>query len=280
MPVNKNSCDLEVKRIFASCHRTCSKSRAKVKKLGGHLNNFCDGNFFDPKKKYHICYNLCLHLKNNEGNIIVNKVEEILPQIKKNVLNLDNIHTSTCMNRTDRMEKRRREKEGQLNEETVKTIRLVKVKVNDEVQENFIDLDKMRVSKNENIYKSLEDMSKKYKLPFKDLKWRTKMERIDLVAKEIIAICMDRPSFNNKGLEYIHSNLSLAHDCLNVVHGIKDRLEKLLKMQLCGIEYPEPCSNEEEEEEEENLLMIPMMKICFLWERQFFMKQVAMVMIE
>jgi hypothetical protein len=151
------------------------------------------------------------------------------------------------MSRIERMEKRRREKEGQLNEETMKTIRVVKVKVNDEVQEDCFDLDKMRVSKNENIYKSLEDISKKYKLPFTDFKWRTKMERIDSVAIEIIGICMDRSSFNNKDLEYIHSNLSLAYDCLNVVHGIKDCLGKLLKMQLCGFEYPEPCSNEEED---------------------------------
>jgi hypothetical protein len=54
------------------------------------------------------------------------------------------------------------------------------------VQGYYIDIDKMRVSKMKtyiNLWMMLPK-SWKYKIPFKDLKWRTKVESIDSVAKE------------------------------------------------------------------------------------------------
>ena len=56
------------------------------------------------------------------------------------------------------------------------------------------------------------------------MKWRKRIERIDDIVSRIIASCIDKQEFNEHGISYINGNEEFAHDVLNVVNCIKDRL--------------------------------------------------------
>jgi hypothetical protein len=77
------------------------------------------------------------------------------------------------------------------------------------------------------------------------------IDRIDFIAKRILAMCVASSELGIGGLDYLNGKQELSHYVLKIVHGIKERLELELKVDLNGIEFSNPCDLEGEEKIEE-----------------------------
>ena len=95
--------------------------------------------------------------------------------------------------------------------------------------------------------------SKKFHKPFRKLKWRKRLERIDEVATKIISCCIDKSEVTKNGIDYIVGNVEFAHEVLNIVNCIKDRLELKLQVDLKAIEYPDAMELPSDDEEDDML---------------------------
>ena len=72
----------------------------------------------------------------------------------------------------------------------------------------------------------------KYRKSFKELKFRSRLTRIDECVSHIIACCIEKKRIENEGIRYIEENVEFANECLNIVNGIRERLALKLKMKL------------------------------------------------
>jgi len=143
-----------------------------------------------------------------------------------------------------------------LTKKKKKSLTKVTIKCDGRVYNDPINIRYMRRGKNESYLNEIENMSSQYMFSFRRLKWRQRMERIDDIAKRIIAMCVDKKELSVGGLDYLNGNLDLSHDILNIVHGIKERLEMKLKVDLDGIEFPDPCDyidGDESEQDEDGI---------------------------
>ena len=255
MPLNPNKCDNVVNACFP-CHTICHRKRS-VFKTGAFLNKYIKtedeylSEKLEGRKNYQICYNLCGLFDRRIQKELKKKerpketaVLEVNPSIH---LGLGNE-----VNRSSRRTKRAMLRDGIFDEEKVKRLTTVTIKCDGTIYDESINLRYKRRGKKEKYVDELENLSRQYKFPFRRLKWRQRIERIDDVAKRIIAMCVDSAELSVGGLEYLNGNLDLSHDILNIVHGIKERLELKLKVDLDGIEFPDPCDYVADEVVEED----------------------------
>ena len=92
---------------------------------------------------------------------------------------------------------------------------------------------------------------KKYKKPYRELSFTSRIKRTDEICSLIIAACIDQKEEDD---DYYLNNREFANDVLNMVKGIDDRLSIKLKYNLSSIDMPEICSLIEEEDELDNEL--------------------------
>ena len=112
----------------------------------------------------------------------------------------------------------------------------------DEDFDEVIDITEEKVPKKRVTYlDKILDYSMKYKFPFRKLKWKNRVDRIDDITARIIACCLDREEVKKNGMKYITGNEDFAHEVLNIVNGIKDRLDVKLKVDMKAIDEPRPC---------------------------------------
>ena len=103
----------------------------------------------------------------------------------------------------------------------------------------------------------INEYSSKYRLPFKELKWKQRIARIDECVALIIGSCIDKKEMKEKGgLGYIEKNDEFANECMNIVSGIRERLGKKLKVGLINseidvIESIPLVENDEENKDEQ-----------------------------
>ena len=73
--------------------------------------------------------------------------------------------------------------------------------------------------------------------------------RIDKIGAEIVAACIDQKVVKDEGIEYVIQNQQFAHEILNIVNGLKERIGSKLKVDVNEIVEPEVCDIVEEDEE-------------------------------
>ena len=262
MPRNNSKCCSEVKDIFKKIHKNCNKDkRSPIEVSGSFLNERCflvewknsDGceqNFtpFDeePRKVHKICQNLY--------KIIENKKPSTPPVQKKKYK--DHVATSTpsvilppeSSTRSDRYQRRMearhlaevKEQEENIHEDEEADSILISVEKSPEEVE--------RLNFKDNVIK----LAKEYRKPFRKLRWRKRVERVDSIACSIVACCINKVDLKNEGIEYIIGNNHFANDVLNVVNFLKDRLESKLKVNLRSIQYPDACDLPDSDEDNDN----------------------------
>ena len=254
MPANPNSCDKDIKGCFP-CHTSCHKKRS-IFKTGAFLNQYMKtedaylSEKFEGRKKYVICFNLsCLFDTRITKQLKKRRPKErptlqVNPAIQFSLANEEN--------RASRRMKRAVLRDGIFDENSVKKLTSVTIRCDATVYDKPINYRYKRKAINEKYVDEIENLSRQYKFPFRRLKWRQRMERIDDIAKRIIAMCVESSELAVGGLDYLNGNLNLSHDVLNVVHGIKERLELKLKVDLNEIEFPDPCDYLADEVEEDD----------------------------
>jgi hypothetical protein len=253
MPANPNSCDKDVKGCFP-CHTSCHKKRS-ILKTGAFLNQFIKtedeylSEKFEGKQKYVICFNLsCLF-----DTTIKKQLKKRRPKERAALLVDPAIQLSLASeeNRASRRMKRALLRDGIFDENSLKKVTSITIKCDNQVYDKSINYRYKRKAVKEKYVDEIQNLSRQYKFPFCRLKWRQRVERIDDIAKRIIAMCVDSSELSVGGLDYLNGNLGLSHDVLNVVHGIKERLELKLKVDLKGIEFPDPCDYVDDDDKED-----------------------------
>ena len=217
MPRNNYMCCHEVKSGFLHIHTKCEKARSPHIKTGAFLNQYLEcTKVFEPRARYQVCFNLMRQLKKKP---IFEKMRE------RKIVLPPNITT-----REERSLKRQ-------------SAVIEPVLVSNTILENDKNIKKVKF-----IDRVIES-SAPYRKPFCELKLRKRLERIDDIACQIIAACIDKKKVQSHGTEYIIGNELFGHGVLNLFNGIRNRLEKKLSMNLQEIEYPEAIELIDEDEE-------------------------------
>ena len=84
---------------------------------------------------------------------------------------------------------------------------------------------------------------------FKELCYKRRMERVDNIGNRIIGLAIKRIELEQKGTTCIENNELLAHDIMNMITLLIDRLGKKLKIDLREIGEIEACELIDEDEE-------------------------------
>ena len=217
MPRNNFKCCHEVKSGFIHFHSKCDKARSAQIKTGAFLNQYIEcTKLFEPRVKYQVCFNLMRQLSKKPRFEILRDKKIVLP--------------SRITTREERSLKRQ-----SIDIEPVLVDNAVLVNENIDKKVKFID--------------RVIECAAPYRKPFCELKLRKRLERIDDIACQIIASCIDKNKVQKHGTEYIMRNELFAHEVLNLFNGVRNRLERKLRMNLQEIEYPEVIELIDEDEE-------------------------------
>jgi hypothetical protein len=79
---------------------------------------------------------------------------------------------------------------------------------------------------------------KKFRKPFKDINFESRIKRIDHICSQIIAACIDK---DEEEKEYYIANEEFANEIMNIVNMIQSRLAIKLKYNLSLIDKPDIC---------------------------------------
>mgnify|MGYP005727622821 CR=1 FL=1 len=60
-------------------------------------------------------------------------------------------------------------------------------------------------------------------------------KRMDSMSIEILGCCVDQDSLKEDGVLYLQDNGDLALDVINILDGIKDKIQRILKMNLRNV---------------------------------------------
>ena len=201
--MKKGGCCNSLVKAHFIYHNKCSgaSSRHKVfRKSGLFLNQFCVSQPFVRNEKYEVCKTMYDSLKRKEK---VNPPEPILYtngialKDKEEGVNAGDVST-TVMKRSERYKNIRKRRAEIMTLEKTKKIKTVHVTCNGEKNSVPISLRYRRRSPKEKFLLKLNDESFNFKMRFRRLKWRSKMERIDDVAVKIIATCIDKNELKNE----------------------------------------------------------------------------------
>ena len=75
------------------------------------------------------------------------------------------------------------------------------------------------------------------RVPFSNLTMRQRRTRMSDISKRILAACIDRKEFNKDTDGYLHENESLGIEILNLIDGVKENLEKLIKLKFDDLHH-------------------------------------------
>ena len=268
MPSNAHQCDKEVKAAFP-CHHTCNKKRS-VHKTGSYLNRYVkcttsstipnENKKFESQQKFKVCMTLDLLFDasiKKQPRINKQKVLAKEPMPAKVLVepSVPAEQVNLVISREERRRSRAILRDGTLDENAVKKLKTVTIKVNDSVLEDSINFRYKRTSPKQKFLDQLGNLSSNYKYPYSRLKQRQRIERVDEITKRIISMCVDRSQLSNKGFEYLDGNIELSHQVLNIVNSIKERLEDHLNVDLGNTEYPDACELDSDDDNKDNMKM-------------------------
>ena len=251
MPVNKCKCSAPVKAYFSTLHASCHKSKLPHLKTGHFLNSFChiiqsddqpqsqltshSNSQFDSKENYQICDNL-MRILNRSSPMIPTATPTPRRSREERAENRDDLRRNIC------------DDDNSASDSDLAADVPIK-----NPSDPFQNLSEPKTKKHKFIHRILVAASK-FKKPFKNLLWRKRLERIDNICIDVIASCIDRKRASEEGVDYIVGNTEFAHEVLNIVNVMKERLELKLKVDLKAIEQPDPVPLQDEDEYNNNSL--------------------------
>jgi hypothetical protein len=240
---NRHVCDRQVKKLVCSFHKSCTKKEARkstIQVSGKYLNHWLAnyrGIISNPfinshKLNYNICSNLHLSIKNDLSTIPIAVVVSKQPTKKKKEGRSNNKENSATFQDL-RSREERRFMRNRIPVKSLKGIDKVKIEIGDD-DTYYVDVkDKKEGMSYNDVFK--EDILKHYyKVRFGELTMRNRRVRMREIAKHIFGATIDRKQFNksDSNLEYLHFNQSLAVDILNLLDGVKEFIEKKMKIDF------------------------------------------------
>jgi hypothetical protein len=243
-------CHKELKCIVKSFHKKCCprESRKKAAQISGKdLNEWLyhyRGIQTKPFKNSHkLNYTIC--------NNLVKVMEKDLMKIPS-LINTDICHPVASTTKAPQKKKKntptlanapvpalsREQRSFMRNRIPVQSLDGIKnVKVTIDKDDDYdieIKDEKKKMSYSDK-FKS-EILDEFYKLPFGKLTMRQRRLRMQSLSKLVLSACIDRNEYKNRADGYLHFNKPLAIDIMNLLDGIKECLEKKLKITFNAIE--------------------------------------------
>lgn len=253
MVYNRHKCDKLVLKCFRFVHCKCNKYGHTIK-TGSYLNRYLssDGNDdFESKKKYQVCKTMSSLFDSSK---VLQEISQSKPTSNNvKVRRVVSPISMTKRNREERLTARLHAKNGLMTEKDMMKVKHVKIscdggstiyvrdyngcKENEVKERRHTWLDKVKLYSNE------------YRYPYSKLTIRERFRRIDDIGMKIIAACLDRKIARDEGIDYIIGNESFGHEVLNILHGLKERIELKLKLDLQCIAEPKVCELVEKEDD-------------------------------
>ena len=246
------TCDTQVKNIIKSFHSKCCNKKYRKKAFmisGNDLNSYLKlyRNIHTPpftksnKLNYHICNNMlrlmmdCDKSKKDPQPPTIPVLVSSNAKKKKIVSNNSKEDETTEGNLlSPNMERLRRLKSrtGQLitDKDLSANLKVTVVVGGTLIDETPIQMEKPSQS-TKTLYKD-NILGIYYKVPFGRLTMKERRLRMIKMSKMILSSCIDRNEYKTHSHSYLESNTNLAVDILNLIDGIKECIERQLKLKL------------------------------------------------
>lgn len=216
-------------------HNKCTSNTRRhnnTKVTGAYLNRYlhnhrcsdADPNHFNPRKQYNICYNLKTMIDRSPPSIS----DSPPPATNKNNTNNKVTPPSPPPPTPDRATRAFMRSRIPCDDEKLKGVKEIQVSVGEE--KKTIDLTHLRASMTTKF--NADVLSHYYKVPFGRLKMRQRRSRMADIAKVVLGACVDREAMRNDSEDYIKGNCELAIEICNLLDGVKDFLQKKMKVNF------------------------------------------------
>ena len=221
-------CSPAVKKLLELNHKRCNKTHSSSMVSGWRINKLIGCDKLNEEEKVQVCQPISKKLENakipTRRRKKTNQADKELP-----------FSATELIGETGREERYRRRKEQYrrnhpeilINPLNIKRISIV---VGNDAND-VIDFSK----RNGKTTKYVEDVLHKadiYRKAFNELEMREKRNRIDDISKTILACCVDKKLLSNEGMKYLRQNEVLAVTIVNLLDGIKERLQNELKINF------------------------------------------------
>ena len=268
---DNNKCCNEIKSLSIH-HKKChQKNRPAVMVLGSFLNQYCSTTTkaLNDNQNYQICHNLASSFRLNRIPV---PPKQVIPLPKMPAPSFPPMKLPPPSSRDDRlvlMNAKRMQvdynemieklhKENEYLKDSIETLIAAGYCNNDDDADDDADdmTSQPAVEKEEVNNKKRKKLSSNknffvdhQKKTFKDLCLRRRQEKVNALTNRIIGVCIDNAELKCNGLKYIEKNEAFAHEVMNVINGIFERLNYKLKIDVKGLKNVEACELIDEDEE-------------------------------
>ena len=214
-----SACDLKTRPIFVSGFR--------LKLLLKKTNSCCTATELENHQQYQVCYTVKKKLK------ALQIPEENLPAVGEDGVDEDDAEEEGG----DAEE----EDEDAGEEDGVASVRNKKKRMQDDVEADVEEEDhpskrKMRTSSKEKLLNDIFEAGKLFRQPYRRLCNRERTRRINTLANSVIATCVSKSDLKDKGVNSLVDNVDLAVDIISVLDAMKDRMQKVTKVNFNSLE--------------------------------------------
>jgi hypothetical protein len=218
-------CQYDVKKVFKCLsHKKCYQRGQSFKVKGQILNTLASKSIFDDNQSYSVCRTL--HRRIESSGVQFKLYHP--PIIKRK--NTESI-SSEVVSRELRNFRRNR-----IPVRSLSGIKSIMLKIGDD-DDTVIDVSKKRYKPTvEYSQKVLDDKRNYFRVPYGELKMRSKRERMDDLAALILGACANRTELRKDGMEYLYGNETLAIDISCLLDGIREQLLRKMKVRLADVE--------------------------------------------
>ena len=207
-------CDPLFKRNHKS-HIHCHKSKRPCYFSGEKLNVFLKNDVMEKGKQYRVCANIGEAIKCVR---VPRKKAEICYPVD-----------TVTFSRDERIHQRRR----QQSTFDIKKVKRVIVSVKDGGDDEVIQY--KRISAKGNYHNAIINSASYYK-PFVKLTMLERRRRMQSIAKEVLACCVDKKLFINNPNLYLKGNKELANEIADFLDGVKESIEDQLDINFVHLE--------------------------------------------
>ena len=251
-------CDKVVKDVFKKYSHnkcTCPKRRMYCVSVTGkflntyltnHRKSTTDPTRFNSRKKYNICTNL--------HGIITKAIDKVAEEEGTPLLSIDTntvstttaapLKTDEAFCNTKRQHQSNNEEQNRAqrlflrqripaDDPKLKGVKKVCVSIKNEMYE--INTTKMRVRQKDRFREEVLDNY--YKVPFGKLSMRQRRVRMAKVGKIVLGACIERSEFKANTDEYLHNNIQLGVEVLNLLDGVKEYVQSKMKVHFDSLTH-------------------------------------------
>ena len=213
-----NHCDPLFKKHHTS-HARCHRSKKPSYFSGEKLNAFLNKDVMEGGKSYRVCDNIFRAIKPVK-----------LPRKATICYPVDTV----ILSKEEHIVRRRR----QQSTFDINKLKKVIVSVDDGCKDEVICFKRVsNISSNRTSYiDGIAKSAAQYYKPFSKVKMRDRRRRMESIAKDVVACCVDRTCFNDNPCLYLKGNTALADEISDFLDGVKESIENHMDVNFVHLD--------------------------------------------